>query len=262
MNSKRELKINQEIAVPEFSCSFQVLDMDLLRMKRFEHHSQRHKVVDTFSRSWFLLVASPGPNQLRIKVKSGWLELVGPTAVFAPPFGILEWDIEPGDLNWVGFAAKRYRYPSSFPREPVAFSWVRGWSIKEFEDMENLFSRPLNFTTVGRGDVDSAVALRAKEFITLNFNRSFTIRSIANRLGVSYSTMTQSFKKYYGMSPTTYRQKVRSYDAIHSMLVNGSSVTDSCYDTGFSDLSRFGQTFKKNLGANPSAFTRRILVDC
>lgn len=95
-----------------------------------------------------------------------------------------------------------------------------------------------------------------------DINRNFaTIRNVNDILSthfVSSATLTRWFRKYIHSSPREYLESVRLSNAT-KMLVNGSSVTEACMSSGFSDCSHFIALFKKRFGETPYSYKKQSM---
>jgi len=81
-------------------------------------------------------------------------------------------------------------------------------------------------------------------------------RSIADRagdVGLTSTRLTHFFRRYVGVSPHQYVMRWRIATAA-DLLDSGSSVSESCYRSGFENLSHFCRTFKRTLGPRASAW--------
>lgn len=79
-------------------------------------------------------------------------------------------------------------------------------------------------------------------------------RSIAERahdVGCTSTHLTNAFRRYTGTSPHQYVIRWRLHAAAEC-LDTGMSVSDSCYRSGFENLSHFCRLFQRTLGTRPS----------
>ena len=74
---------------------FNFLSDNLIQFDRIHRYHKKSLDVDTMPRVWTLAVAQLRPNQIRVPTDSGFKELLGPTAVFMPPFSPVQWRNEP-----------------------------------------------------------------------------------------------------------------------------------------------------------------------
>lgn len=102
-----------------------------------------------------------------------------------------------------------------------------------------------------RADVDAVIAIcRAIE------TDAASRRSIADRareVGLTSTRLTHYFRRYVGVSPHQY--VVRRRLAVSAdLLDSGLSVSDTCYRSGFENLSHFCRTFQRTFGVRASTW--------
>lgn len=88
------------------------------------------------------------------------------------------------------------------------------------------------------------------DFITKNYGSKITLNDLARQSYCSVAYLSKTFKKFIGC--TVYEQ-LTTYRITNAkkMLKAGKSVTEVCYDCGFTDSSHFIKTFKKSTGVTP-----------
>lgn len=231
---------------------FKRLDSKLHRLHRKQTYCHSHSDIDVFPSVWFLMIVNPKPNQLWVKHHEEWKNIAGPTALYSPAFGVIEYKLNAGTFDWLGYGSEFSL--KNAPSESVLFPWNEEWNIRGFQDIENIFQEPLKHSAIRRCSEISLVASKTKQYLSEHFSEQLSIQDVATTLGFPYSTMTQSFKKAYGLSPKSYIKKIRIMYALHLIKVHGLNVTESCLNSGFSDISRFGQAFKNTLGRTPSRY--------
>ena len=59
------------------------------------------------------------------------------------------------------------------------------------------------------------------------------------------------FSELAGMPPHQYLLRVR-LDRAAEILLDGKSVTETCFEVGFSNLSHFTRSFQRRFGCKPS----------
>ncbi len=79
-------------------------------------------------------------------------------------------------------------------------------------------------------------------------------RSIAGRaadVGLNSARLTRAFRRYLGVAPHAYVMRCRL--AVAADLIDaGMSVTETCYRSGFENLSHFCRVFRRSLGVRAS----------
>ena len=94
--------------------------------------------------------------------------------------------------------------------------------------------------------------------INRNFASIRNVNDILTTHFISSATLTRWFRKYIHSSPREYLESVRLSNAT-KMLVNGSSVTEACMSSGFSDCSHFIALFKKRFGETPYSYKKQSM---
>jgi len=85
-----------------------------------------------------------------------------------------------------------------------------------------------------------------------------SIAEVARRVGISRAHFIRQFDAAFGATPHQWRTRVR-LDRAKLLLARGASVTEACFDVGFSSLGSFSTLFAQRVGAPPSAYRRRFV---
>lgn len=93
-----------------------------------------------------------------------------------------------------------------------------------------------------------------RERIDRDFAEDFSVSDLARSVGMSMFHFTRIFAELVGMPPHRYLLKAR-LTAARSMLLQGRSVTETCYACGFRNLSHFTRSFARRYGFSPSQLT-------
>ncbi|HYY96263.1 MAG TPA: AraC family transcriptional regulator [Pyrinomonadaceae bacterium] len=83
-----------------------------------------------------------------------------------------------------------------------------------------------------------------------------SLASLAASVGMSTFQFARVFCELTGYPPHKYLLKVR-LERASSMLLDGKSVTETCFEVGFSNLSHFTRSFRRQFGCAPSSFKSR-----
>ena len=75
---------------------------------------------------------------------------------------------------------------------------------------------------------------------------------------VSKYHLLRLFKKYYGQTPRQYLINKR-IEKSKEHLINGMSVTETCFAVGFESLGSFSTLFKRKIGQSPNNFQKEQL---
>ena len=113
------------------------------------------------------------------------------------------------------------------------------------------YTQPNNNNHIPK-DLDEIISFVNKNFASIN-----TINELADLFHISQSTLERLFKKYLSITPRTYLYDKKFSNACR-LLRNNYSVTDACYQSGFSDYSNFIQTFKQIYKTTPLKYKKSI----
>lgn len=87
-------------------------------------------------------------------------------------------------------------------------------------------------------------------YINDNFIEIKTVKEIADKFFISTTTLLRNFNKYLRITPKKYLEQLKLSNAV-KMLNKGSTVTEACFNSGFSDVSHFIVLFKKEFKTSP-----------
>lgn len=85
-----------------------------------------------------------------------------------------------------------------------------------------------------------------------------SLASLAASVGMSPFQFARVFRELTGYPPHRYLLRVR-LERASRMLLDGKSVTETCFDVGFSNLSHFTRSFRRRFGCAPSSFKARAV---
>ncbi len=100
------------------------------------------------------------------------------------------------------------------------------------------------------------VVMAAKQYIDQHYSQELDLDSLAKHHCLSKYHLIRLFRRYYGQTPRQILISCRIAKA-RDLLLEGQSVTDTCYAVGFESVSSFSSLFKRRTGQNPSAFKER-----
>ncbi|GGA60543.1 hypothetical protein GCM10011490_08370 [Pseudoclavibacter endophyticus] len=109
-----------------------------------------------------------------------------------------------------------------------------------------------------RGDAarlrDLAVLRRVRDRIDREFSRPLDVEALARDAHVSAGHLSRQFKLAYGESPYQYLLTRRIERAMALLRHSDLSVTEVCFNVGFSSLGTFSTRFAEVVGMPPSAY--------
>src|SRR5947207_6839175 len=80
------------------------------------------------------------------------------------------------------------------------------------------------------------------------------VRAVAAVAHISEAHFIRSFRAIFGETPHRYLQRRRVERSMFLLRETDRSVTDICFDVGFSSLGTFSRTFREIVGESPSGY--------
>jgi AraC-like DNA-binding protein len=96
--------------------------------------------------------------------------------------------------------------------------------------------------------------LRARDAMDRAYAEPLDVRTIAAVAHVSEAHFSRSFRAVFGETPHRYLQRRRVERSMFLLRETDRSVTDICFDVGFSSLGTFSRTFTAIVGESPSEY--------
>ncbi|CAG4995412.1 HTH-type transcriptional activator RhaR [Dyadobacter sp. CECT 9275] len=94
-------------------------------------------------------------------------------------------------------------------------------------------------------------------YIRANINEKIQVDDLSEKACMSRASFYRAFKREFNISPLDFVLKEKIKKAKQLLSDSRNSISEVCYQLGFSDLNYFGRQFKKNEGISPSQY--RIL---
>lgn len=104
---------------------------------------------------------------------------------------------------------------------------------------------------------DDAIS-SAQEWMHQNFQQTFALEGLAQRVGMSLRNFVRRFKQATGDSPLTYLQKLRVAAAKRLLESNHRTVQEISDGVGYQDVAFFREIFQRHTGDSPSAYRERF----
>src|SRR5437660_4914152 len=86
------------------------------------------------------------------------------------------------------------------------------------------------------------------------YAQPLNVRAVAAVAHVSEAHFIRSFRAVFGETPHRYLQRRRVERSMFLLRETDRSVTDICFDVGFSSLGTFSRTFRQIVGESPSGY--------
>jgi AraC-like DNA-binding protein len=98
--------------------------------------------------------------------------------------------------------------------------------------------------------------LRARDAMDRAYAEPLDVRSVAAVAHISEAHFSRCFRQVFGETPHRYLQRRRVERSMFLLRETDRSVTDVCFDVGFSSLGTFSRTFREIVGETPSGYRR------
>jgi AraC-like DNA-binding protein len=103
---------------------------------------------------------------------------------------------------------------------------------------------------------DLAWLRRVRDRIDREYARPLDVEALARDAHMSSGHLSRQFKLAYGESPYSYLMTRRIERAMALLRRGDMSVTEICFEVGFSSLGTFSTRFTELVGVSPSAYRR------
>ncbi|WP_084628632.1 helix-turn-helix domain-containing protein [Amycolatopsis nigrescens] len=99
--------------------------------------------------------------------------------------------------------------------------------------------------------------LRARDAMDRAYAEPLDVPALARIAHVSEGHFSRTFRATFGETPHRYLQRRRVERSMFLLRESGRSITEICYEVGFSSLGTFSRTFHAIVGESPSAYRKR-----
>jgi AraC-like DNA-binding protein len=96
--------------------------------------------------------------------------------------------------------------------------------------------------------------LRARDAMDRAYAEPLDVRAIAAVAHSSEAHFIRSFRAVFGETPHRYLQRRRVERSMFLLRETDRSVTDICFDVGFTSVGTFSRTFREIVGETPSGY--------
>ena len=98
--------------------------------------------------------------------------------------------------------------------------------------------------------------LRARDAMDRAYAQPLDVRAIAAVAYLSEAHFIRSFRAAFGETPHRYLQRRRVERSMFLLRETDRSVTDICFDVGFTSRGTFSSTFQEIVGESPSEYRK------
>ncbi|WP_214367039.1 helix-turn-helix transcriptional regulator [Pseudonocardia sp. H11422] len=103
---------------------------------------------------------------------------------------------------------------------------------------------------------DIVVIRRVRDRIDREYAKPLNVETLARGASMSAGHLSREFRRTYGESPYAYLMTRRIERAMTLLRRGDRSVTDICFEVGFSSLGTFSTRFTELVGVPPSVYRR------
>lgn len=96
--------------------------------------------------------------------------------------------------------------------------------------------------------------LRARDAMDRAYASQLDVRAVAAVAHISPAHFSRCFRAVFGESPHHYLQRRRVERSMFLLRETDRTVTEICFDVGFSSLGTFSRTFREIVGQTPSNY--------
>lgn len=86
------------------------------------------------------------------------------------------------------------------------------------------------------------------------YSEPLDVRAVAAVAHVSEAHFIRSFRAVFGETPHSYLQRRRVERSMFMLRETDRSITDICFDVGFTSRGTFSRTFREIVGESPAAY--------
>ena len=105
---------------------------------------------------------------------------------------------------------------------------------------------------------DLALLRRVRDRIDRDYAQPLDVEALARGVHMSAGHLSRQFKLAFGESPYSYLMTRRIERAMALLRRGDLSVTETCFEVGFSSLGTFSTRFAELVGVSPSVYRREF----
>jgi transcriptional regulator GlxA family with amidase domain len=89
-----------------------------------------------------------------------------------------------------------------------------------------------------------------------NFSAYYTLEQLAEKFGMSLTSLKQGFRAVYGLPPASFMREFRIQQAAHLLRTTDDSVLSVASQVGYDNASKFAAAFHAIMKRNPAEYRR------
>ena len=227
------------------------LSKDFQLIERIHELNDNLFTFDVFPHSWFLFFSEFPLLNVEILTPEGYKRCDSIRTLFLPPFSLVRWKLYKGINKWKAFRGECL-IPSEFQTVPLGFKEKVGEFNEQVDVLEFV---KLNYKNAIRYPNElnrSKISPKLKLLIDQQFSSEISLEKIFLENNFDVSGSSHLFKSTYSISPNEYRIRLQINLAIRKAFKEKSSITQTCYESGFDSYSSFFRNLKAWLPVSPS----------
>lgn len=247
---------NKQVITTSYVNGITHLEDGIILFERDHDWKPPTELIDVFSSCWSVTFGDFREGDLGFFRKGKTLPFKGPHCFLIPPFSTVHWKIFAKKLKWKSFIF--ISQPNChFPETARAFKISMIPNLSDRAHLER-FVCLMTSTNLGQQidniNKETHVAVLAREYINKHFMKDFSIKEMAEELSYSHSVMSRYFRNCYSMTAIQYRNQLRLFDSLLTLLHSQKPVYKVAEASGNQDISRYYRKFRNFFGTSPSAY--------
>lgn len=109
-----------------------------------------------------------------------------------------------------------------------------------------------------RGGNSSMLAKKTLAYVQQNYSKRITLSDMAQQVNMSTSYFCRFMKKQFDLSPMDFLNEYRISEAVSLLETTDKKIMEISGMTGFSNVNRFTEMFKKTYGCRPMDYRNRL----
>lgn len=229
---------------------------DLYRMDQAVHVRGRDTGYDATGPYWVVGLIRVVAGRVHFLVDGRLREAPGRSFVMVmPPHCVVSVVLEKAKtINSAVFS--RSDFPEGMPKEPFAFPVERFAPLHSRADVKSLLLRMRARMPISHCTRPHPLSEELKGRLGLSFQEPLPLSGLAREIGTSPAVLSRLFRRDWGKPPVQFRNWLRVMESFRH-LAEQKAVTETAFEAGFNDLSRFHKQFKKTVGYTPRAIQNR-----
>lgn len=104
------------------------------------------------------------------------------------------------------------------------------------------------------------LSIKIAKYLKTHYKESITMSKLSKTFGYTPNYISNQFHKNIGKTVKQFIIDIRLEQSAKSLLTTSYSVTEICYNNGFSSLSNFLRSFKSKYGTTPTLYRKKLMI--